>query len=58
MNTRDTARLASDTNAVSAHNGKQVSSLDCEAKIDAAEVSVLIDFFKLLDKWDRETKWQ
>ena len=58
MNTRDTARLASDTNAVSAHNGKQVSSLDCKPKIDAAEISVLIDFFKLLDKWDREASKQ
>jgi len=58
MNKQDTARLASTTNAVSAHNGKQVFSVDCEAKIDAAEISVLIDFFKLLDKWDRETKRQ
>jgi hypothetical protein len=58
MNKRDTARLGSAANAVSAHNGEEVSSLDCEAKIDAAEVSVLIDFFKLLDKWDREAKRQ
>ena len=58
MNKQDTARLASATNAVSAHNGKQVSFVDCKAKIDAAEMFVLIDFFKLLDKWDRETKRQ
>jgi hypothetical protein len=58
MNKRDTARLASAANAVSAHTGEEASSLDCEAKIDAAEVSVLIDFFKLLDKWDREAKRQ
>jgi hypothetical protein len=58
MNKQDTARLPSATNAVSAHNGKHVSSVDFAAKIDAAEISVLIDFFKLLDKWDRETKRQ
>jgi hypothetical protein len=58
MNKRDTLRLVFAASSVSAHNGKQVSSVDCEAKIDAAEISVLIDFFKLLDKWDREAKQQ
>jgi hypothetical protein len=58
MNRRDTARLASAANVVSGRDGEQVSSLDCEAKIDAAAVSALIDFFKVLDKWDREVKQQ
>lgn len=58
MNKQDTARLASATSSVSDRNEEQVSSLDCEAKIDAAEISVLMNFFKLLDKWDRETKRQ
>jgi hypothetical protein len=58
MNKRDTARSASAPNVVSGHDGGQVSSLDCEANIDAAAISALIDFFKLLDKWDREAKQQ
>jgi len=58
MSKRDTLRLASAANAVSDRNGEQVSSLDSKAKIDAAAISALIDFFKLLDKWDREAKQQ
>ncbi|HET9285278.1 MAG TPA: hypothetical protein VFR24_25275 [Candidatus Angelobacter sp.] len=58
MSKRDTLRLVSAASSVSDRNEEQVSSLDCEAKIDAAEISVLIDFFKLLDKWDREAKQQ
>jgi len=58
MNKRDTARSASAANVVSGRDAEQVSSLDCETNIDAAAISVLIDFFKLLDKWDREAKQQ
>jgi hypothetical protein len=58
MNKRDTARSASAANVVSGWDGEQVSSFDCETNIDAAAVSALIDFFKLLDKWDQEAKRQ
>jgi hypothetical protein len=57
MNKRGTARSDAATSVASSENQKQVS-VGFETGIDAAEISVLIDFFKLLDKWDRETKRQ
>jgi hypothetical protein len=48
MKKRDTTRSASTANVVSGR----------EANIDDAAISALIEFFKLLDKWDREAKRQ
>ena len=40
-------------NVVSDRNGEQLSS-----QIDPAAISALIEFFKLLDRWDQEAKRQ
>ena len=58
MNKRDTARSDVADNAVSCRNEELVSAADRETDFDIAEISALIDFFKLLDKWDREAKQQ
>jgi hypothetical protein len=58
MNRQDTARLASDAGAVSNSNGEHAPSASAKIEIDAAAISALISFFKLLDKWDREARGQ
>lgn len=37
---------------------EQVNSKLCEIKLDQDSISAFIEFFKLLDKWDRETQLQ
>jgi hypothetical protein len=58
MNKRDTARSDVAENAVSCRNEELVSAGDREMIFDGAAISALINFFKLLDKWDREAKQQ
>jgi hypothetical protein len=58
MNRRDTARLASDTAALSGRNGEEAPAGNPAPEIDDAAISALISFFQLLDEWDREAKQQ
>ena len=57
MNKRDTVRLDSAASAASSKDQKQ-GSIGGAAEIDAAGISALVDFFKLLDKWEQEAKRQ
>jgi hypothetical protein len=58
MNKRDTARSDVAEDAVSCRNEELAFAGDPEISFDGAAISALIDFFKLLDKWDREAKQQ